>query len=251
MPGNRAGKPTVFRGWVRPTVHKMRAGAISAQGRRGLTSGGGSGDGGMRPRPAGGSPSPRRAVSRCVEFSLRPSLFLPKRNPAGEPLEPGLVRTYRLACRVMPLVFRSMLRQGSVPLVGHSGTALGVRVPPDRHADVHPDLDGLVHPGRGGMSVAPEWRLLPPHRIPLRLQLLLPEPYAVGSGRAGKDALYIWKMGNGPFVRTEIEEGLTLAPDAPDHGSIEPSAPMPIASFQTRLAATRDAWELIPEDPSR
>jgi hypothetical protein len=41
---------------------------------------------------------------------------------------------------------------GGAPLVGTGDAMLGARVP----IDIKTDLDGLVHPGRGGMSVTPD-----------------------------------------------------------------------------------------------
>jgi len=147
----------------------------------------------------------------------------------------------------MPLIFRSMTRDGDQPSVGAAATTLGVRLPPDPHADVHPDGSGEVHPGGGGMSVAPDWRRLPSHRIPKRLR-----PALHGDQDArGKENLYCWRMGEGPFERAPVSDELQLAPDQPDHGVVEPSTPMPVADFQGYLAATRGEWKVIPEDPRR
>jgi hypothetical protein len=140
----------------------------------------------------------------------------------------------------MPLVYRAMLADGARPLVGPSALALGVRLPPDEHADIPVDAQGAVEPHRGGMSVAPAWRLLPVHRIPRRLRDKFPRA-------AGKNAVVLWRIGEGPFVETTLAGRLVLRPD-PDrpqtHGFVEPDAKMPAGDYQDALAATRDQWRI-------
>jgi hypothetical protein len=59
-----------------------------------------------------------------------------------------------------------MKADGALPMVEQSGRGLGVRAD-GKHADVHPDAEGLVHPG-AGMSVAPDDpMLLQQHRRPI------------------------------------------------------------------------------------
>ena len=87
----------------------------------------------------------------------------------------------------MALVYRAMLADGGRPRVGPSALALGVRVPPDEHADIGIDAEGMVEPGTSGMSVAPAWRLLPTHRIPRRLR-------AKFRRATGKSELFLWRM---------------------------------------------------------
>ena len=91
----------------------------------------------------------------------------------------------------MPLVYRVM-KQGEdgKPLVGHSATSLGVRVP----TDIRPDLARNVGPGTGGMSVSPSLAQLPALLVPTRLRHL------VRGAKAWGGKLRIWKMGSGPFV---------------------------------------------------
>jgi hypothetical protein len=48
----------------------------------------------------------------------------------------------------------------------------------------------MVEPFMGGMSVAPQWRLLPVHRIPRRLRAKFPQA-------AGKNSVFLWRMGEG------------------------------------------------------
>jgi hypothetical protein len=132
----------------------------------------------------------------------------------------------------MPLIYRSMTRDGDHPKVGATAKTLGVRVPGDLPSD-----DGQVSPGTGGMSVAPSWRDLPPHRIPRRLLHLAPDA-------AGSDADACWRMGVGPFEAGAVAEGLSLRPDRPDHGLVEPSERMTLERYQAALAATRDLWQI-------
>lgn len=167
----------------------------------------------------------------------------------------------------MPRVFRAMARDGDTPLIGTTGNALGVRVAPHPcqadpcYDDVHPDGERVVsavsgaHPGRGeakaeGMSVQPAWRAIPYFVLPSRFQAL----GLVKKARGGNH-LFCWEMGDGPFAGAEIRDGLRLHPDAgkdnPTHGVIAPAEPMHIDDYQRRLAATRSAWKIIPEDPQR
>ena len=140
----------------------------------------------------------------------------------------------------MPLVYRAMTPDGDVPKVGASARALGVRVPPDPNADITPNEAGNVGPERGGMSVAPAWRDLELHRIPRRLEHIVPD--ATGSN---KDQC--WKMGEGPFSEAAVGSQLTLRPDEAVngevvHGVIGPTSVMSLQRYQTALAATRDEW---------
>ena len=135
----------------------------------------------------------------------------------------------------MPRVWRVMTVDGDRPKVGPTARTLGVRAPPSRYGDIVVEADGTVGPGRGGMSVALAWRDLPRHRIPARLQSELPS--AAGSN---KDAC--WRMGEGAFEAGPIGSGLQLRPDSPKHGVVEPSATVPVATYQADLAATRDRW---------
>jgi hypothetical protein len=94
----------------------------------------------------------------------------------------------------MPMIYRSMVPDGGKPRIGDQADCLGVRLPPSENADIRVLPGSLVRPEGGGMSVAPEWRKLPPHRIPRRLQHLTLQA-------TGKNRLVCWKMGNGPEWR--------------------------------------------------
>jgi hypothetical protein len=162
----------------------------------------------------------------------------------------------------MPRIFRSMARDGDLPLVAPAGDALGVRVAPHPchtapcRDDVHPDEHGVISPMSGahpeqcgapraeGLSVQPDWRVIPPHRIPKRLRHLAREA-------RGPNKLFCWEMGTGPFVPTVLGEALLLHPDKPDHGVAAPATPIHVDEYQRHLAATRGSWTIIQEDPLR
>ncbi|MCC7071013.1 MAG: hypothetical protein IT383_06815 [Deltaproteobacteria bacterium] len=109
------------------------------------------------------------------------------------------------------------------PEIGPSARMLGVRggidIPVER---------GLVRPGTGGMSVAPETPInLPRHRRP------------PGLGGSGKDP--VWCIGQsclGPSLR--------FRRDSPTHGVVEPSRVMTIGEYEAALAETLGGWGLVP-----
>ncbi len=119
--------------------------------------------------------------------------------------------------------------------IGNTARTLRVRVPPADNPDIPVALDGTVSPGGGGMSVAPTWRDLPRHRIPVRLKALLPS--ASGSNQ---DAC--WAMGEGPFEPSPVATGLSLRLESGIHGLVEPENNQPISEYRGNLAATRDQW---------
>jgi hypothetical protein len=145
-----------------------------------------------------------------------------------------------------PKVYRAMLRDevDGLPVAGANANALGVRVPNLDAAeatmttvDVRMDELGNVAMDGGGMSVAPEWRKLPVHRIPERLRPLVP------SAR-GKNMTACYAMGEGEFVRGAVAVRLELIPDKPGHGVIAPTEVVPIATYQSDLGATRRFWRI-------
>ena len=140
----------------------------------------------------------------------------------------------------MPRIVRAMVLAGDKPQVGAMSKCLGVRP-----GEIPVAADGLVYPGTGGMSVAPDWQELPPHLIPKRLQPLAPKARGPGS-------FTCWALGAGPFVAGTVAPDLVLRPDPKDptrHGFIEPTHPMTPDEYQTALAATLDQWKRIAEDP--
>lgn len=96
---------------------------------------------------------------------------------------------------------------------------------------------GDLFPGAGGLSVFAGLRDLLPHMIPSRLRHIVPDA-------AGDDRVFVWAMGDGPFVPAPVAPGLTLRVDPDDlkHGFIEPEVIMPLEEYQAALAATQDLW---------
>lgn len=140
------------------------------------------------------------------------------------------------ALRDAPRMFRSMKEEAGHPLMGANRAELGARLPGGRgEPDIEPDGDGLVHPGRGGMSVAPSLRHLPPHLVPRRLRGRVREA-------TGPNHFRVWRMGEGPFARGAVGPRLRLRPSGPHHGMVEPSGPMAVGDYQEALGSTRDAW---------
>lgn len=116
------------------------------------------------------------------------------------------------------------------PVVGRAGRSLGVRVD-GLVRDVAPDPQGRVHPGQGGMSVAPGnlWNL-PNHRRPRRL----------GGGSTGHDSDAVFSI----EAQAVGLRGLALRVDTDDgsHALVEPSAVEPLEAYEGRLADTRPDW---------
>lgn len=119
-----------------------------------------------------------------------------------------------------------MKADGDKPLIAPSARGLGVRV--GSYADVHPDIAGNVHPGSGGMSVAPDDPLgLDTHRRP-------PE-----FGGTGRDP--VWQLAS-----ESLPVALSFRRESPDHGLVEPAASTSLSDFQDDLAHTQDGWTLAP-----
>jgi hypothetical protein len=124
------------------------------------------------------------------------------------------------------------------PVVGStSSSELGARP----GVDITIDAAGSVALDASGMSVAPEWRVLPFTRIPRRLKHIV-------AGATGANNTSCFTMGGGPFQGGVIANGLELIPDqgpAPiTHGVIAPVQVVPLAQYQTDLANTRDVWQI-------
>jgi hypothetical protein len=133
----------------------------------------------------------------------------------------------------MPLIYRSMKKEGEHPQVGRSATTLGVRIP----GDIAVDDSGRVAPGTGGMSVAPAWRSLRSHRIPRRLKDFC-------SDATGPNHIYCWKMGEGEFTDAPLASGLNFRRGSATHGLVEPAEVVPLETYEADLAATRDQWTI-------
>ena len=141
----------------------------------------------------------------------------------------------------MPLVFRSMLADGSGlhPRVANDAKSLGVRI--EGETNGQPDIavqDGIVKPGREGMSVSPS-----PERLPF---FLIPRRFVnVQFGRPGvpkgSNSTMCWH-GDGPFEDGAFAEGLMLMKEPennPMHGVIAPAAEVRLDEYRSALAHTR------------
>ena len=83
---------------------------------------------------------------------------------------------------------------------------------------------GVVHPGTGGISVAPDTaNNLPAHRRPEAL------------GGTGKDAPCLLNT-------ADLPDSLRYVQDSARHGTIQPSKSMPLPDYQAALESTRDKW---------
>lgn len=114
----------------------------------------------------------------------------------------------------------------ALPLCGPDARSLGARP----GVDIAVDMNGVVHPSTGGMSVSPDdLRNLPPHRRPRSL------------GGEGKDPVFV--VGTG-----DLGGPLTYRPDPRRpgaHGFVEPAAPMAMAAYQHALCETGPRWRIM------
>jgi hypothetical protein len=140
----------------------------------------------------------------------------------------------------MPKVFRKMKKDDDhKPVVDASGRGLGVR---DK-IDVNLDDAGLVILNDKGMSVAPDWRVMPFFLIPEPLRRQFP---GAKKARANSE-LHCFTMGEGRFAEGSVAEGFDLKPDSPKHGVIVPRESVSLDQFQTNLANTRNSWTIVEE----
>ncbi|MCE9605610.1 MAG: hypothetical protein K8U03_12015 [Planctomycetia bacterium] len=142
----------------------------------------------------------------------------------------------------MPNVFRSMISDGGLPVVGTDRNMLGARVP----IDIEPDHNEVqtVHPNqkrKGGVSVSKDWTTLPVLLIPERLRPLFPKA-------RGSNTYAIFRFGKREYGSEAISNGLFLRWGASHHGTIEPIDSMPLIAYQSSLAATRDSWSMAEGD---
>lgn len=124
------------------------------------------------------------------------------------------------------MMFRGMQPDADgLPRVGSDSRRLGVRVP----HDMRPDAAGSVHPGTGGMSVAPDsmWNV-PNHR----------RPRGMLRGSTGPAADRIYAI-DSPDVRSH---SLDVRQTSPLHALIEPSVQMALAAYEAALVSTRPFW---------
>lgn len=127
-------------------------------------------------------------------------------------------------------VFRAMKADATRhPVLGASRRTLGAKPgsPPD--GDIPISCDGLVHPGTGGMSVAPKDPCyLPHHRRPQSL------------GGNGRD----------PVFKTQVEilpDSLTVIQDQPTHALVSPVKECQFDSYQAAIHQTQADWSVSHE----
>jgi RHS repeat-associated protein len=136
---------------------------------------------------------------------------------AVDPL--GLASTEGDGCRGVKF-FRGMKAQSGQPISEASARALGVRP----NLDI-PVVEGLVHPGTGGMSVSTG----SPNNL---MKFRRPPQF----GGTSKDP--VWELSE-----SELGPDLTFRQDTPTHGLIEPKRPMSIDEYQTALARLSTKWQ--------
>lgn len=144
------------------------------------------------------------------------------------------------AGKSMPRIYRSMKQaDDGLPLVGSGSNELGVRIPPNPHADVEVDTNGDVILNGSGMSVADGWRCLLPHLVPKRLRSVWP-------GATGSNKLSCFRLGDGPFCAGSLNDRLSLLlkEHDPRSGNIVPTQIVPLQHFLEDLAATRSGWAI-------
>ncbi len=154
----------------------------------------------------------------------------------------------------MPKIYRTMLMQDNLPVIGTDPHMLGVRVPapdkPGKVVDITPDESGQVHPDTGGLSVARSVHDFPAHLVPKRLS-------GTVEGATGSNLRFVWSMGRGLFFAGAVSPRLNLRlkpNNTPKQqlGLIEPAASMHLTEYQAALAQTQSAWsldELKPHEP--
>jgi hypothetical protein len=120
-----------------------------------------------------------------------------------------------------------------LPRVGNRSKCLGVREPPDAHADVDIDGTGHVLLNRKGLSVTKDWRDLPGHLIPEHLD----DGFNGASGRGMK----VFVHGAGTFDEGRITEGMELLHKTGTltAGVVAPTALVLLADYQKALEVTR------------
>lgn len=128
----------------------------------------------------------------------------------------------------MPELFRSMKESpDGGPEIGPSARTLGVR--PGIDVPLLAGTEGLVGPGEGGWSVAPDNPLnLPRHRRPPEFQ------------GDGKDS--VWCIDS-----TELGPDLAYRqdPKRSSHGFVEPARAVSFDEYQQALARTCERWPKI------
>ena len=139
----------------------------------------------------------------------------------------------------VPRLVRPMrLDIDGLPKLGTRSKCLGVREPPDRHADVDVDKAGNVLLNRKGLSVSADGRQLPGH--------LIPEHLDDGFNGASCIGMRVFVHGTGPFQEGPVAMGLELLhkAHASESGVVAPTASVPLPQYQQDLADTRPNWAI-------
>jgi hypothetical protein len=126
-----------------------------------------------------------------------------------------------------------------LPKVGSQSKCLGVREPPNLHADVDLDAKGNVMLNKRGLSVTANWRELPGH--------LLPEHLDDGFNGASGKGMQVFAHGTGDFAdESAVAENLVLhhKKTKTTSGNVAPAASVPLVQFQNDLRATREGWSI-------
>jgi hypothetical protein len=130
------------------------------------------------------------------------------------------------------LYYRAMTPEtDNLPKIGRSSRMLGVRVP----EDITPDEKGIVGPGMGGMSVAPNsiWNV-PNHRRPRGMRM----------GSTGRPDDYMYSLAGTSIPVDKL--GVRLDPNRPEkHALVEPTVSVDLQRYELDLASTRCDWRLV------
>jgi len=121
---------------------------------------------------------------------------------------------------------------GTLPRVANTMTGLGARSPKDIEVDA---TTNLVVLNNMGMSARPRVKDIPLEFLPERID---PAGW-------GEKAHRVFKYGEGPFAPSAFAAGLSLHPDAPNHGVVIPVAAVTLDQYIADLVATRAGWEDI------
>ena len=119
-------------------------------------------------------------------------------------------------------IFRGMKDDGGYPKIESSARGLGVR----EGIDITVDANGMVEPGKNGMSMSPSPQDLPSHRRP-------PE-----FGGTGKDP--VWQIDT-----SDLGDDLKYVPDKPGHGTIQPSKKMTLEKYKQALGSLRRKFRKV------
>jgi hypothetical protein len=125
-------------------------------------------------------------------------------------------------------LFRAMrVASDGMPRVGDSSTGLGVRV--GRGKDIE-EVDGLVHPGTGGMSTtANDPYLLPKFARPLCLD-----------GEC--DGYTVFSIESDQLPQLSLQSRQDQPEEEPSHRTVEPAGSCTLATYRANLISTRPLW---------